>query len=163
MLPDLRLLLSYHDWANNRIFEGIVLLPENDWTRELGGSFPTVQATAAHLVGVEWIWVERWQGRNPTTVPAWMNAPSAAQLRAISTEVEAQRKLLVNSTGITQNITYRLFNGTKHTDTFGALLHHLVNHATYHRGQLAGMLRQLGKKPPSTDLLVYLHRKHKPI
>jgi uncharacterized damage-inducible protein DinB len=33
---------------------------------------------------------------------------------------------------------------------------HVVNHATLHRGQVVGMMRQLGITPPPTDLLFYL-------
>ncbi|HYV42997.1 MAG TPA: DinB family protein [Thermoanaerobaculia bacterium] len=36
------------------------------------------------------------------------------------------------------------------------MLVHVVNHSTYHRGQVATMLRQLGKTPLSTDYLVLL-------
>jgi uncharacterized damage-inducible protein DinB len=35
-------------------------------------------------------------------------------------------------------------------------MRHVVNHSTYHRGQLAMMLRQLGQAPPSTDFTRYL-------
>ena len=34
---------------------------------------------------------------------------------------------------------------------------HVVNHATLHRGQIFGMLRQLGVKPPTTDIVFYYY------
>jgi uncharacterized damage-inducible protein DinB len=37
------------------------------------------------------------------------------------------------------------------------ILQHVVNHSTYHRGQIATMLRQLGTKAIPTDLIAY-HR-----
>jgi uncharacterized damage-inducible protein DinB len=41
-------------------------------------------------------------------------------------------------------------------------MQHVVNHATMHRGQIVGMIRQLGLDPPSTDLLFYLRRSISP-
>jgi uncharacterized damage-inducible protein DinB len=35
------------------------------------------------------------------------------------------------------------------------MFQHLVNHGTYHRGQIATMLRQLGNKAQSTDLILF--------
>jgi uncharacterized damage-inducible protein DinB len=53
-------------------------------------------------------------------------------------------------------VTYVNFAGQTCTYTFGEAMVHLVNHGTYHRGQVATLLRQLGKKPLSTDYLLYL-------
>lgn len=33
---------------------------------------------------------------------------------------------------------------------------HVVNHSSYHRGQVVTLLRQLGQTPPSTDFTLYL-------
>jgi len=52
-------------------------------------------------------------------------------------------------------VAYRTFDGSSHEQSLGDLLRHVVNHATYHRGQLATMLRQLGRTPPATDLVRY--------
>src|SRR5690606_41708356 len=60
-LPIYRL-LAYHDWANGRFLDAAAALPEAAWTRDLGSSFPSVQATMAHAIGAEWVWLRRWQG-----------------------------------------------------------------------------------------------------
>jgi uncharacterized damage-inducible protein DinB len=52
-------------------------------------------------------------------------------------------------------ITYRAMNGSPYANPLGELLRHVVNHGTYHRGQVATLLRQLGVKPPQTDLILY--------
>jgi uncharacterized damage-inducible protein DinB len=41
-------------------------------------------------------------------------------------------------------------------------MQHVVNHATLHRGQVVGMIRQLGIVPPTTDLLFYLMETRQP-
>ena len=52
-------------------------------------------------------------------------------------------------------VPYTLLNGTRGEQTLGDLLTHVVNHSTYHRGQVATMLRQVGAAPPATDFLVF--------
>jgi uncharacterized damage-inducible protein DinB len=36
------------------------------------------------------------------------------------------------------------------------LMQHLANHSTYHRGQIALMMRQLGAAPLATDFAMFL-------
>ena len=159
MLPGFHDLVAYHDWANGRLFDTVAALPEADWTRDLGSSFPSVQATLAHLVGADWVWLQRWQGASPTARPDWAMAPSAARLRAVLTDLERERAAFLAPLGdadFARPVSYTLFNGTPGLNPLGALVLHLVNHGTYHRGQVVTMLRQLGHAPPPTDLLVFL-------
>jgi uncharacterized damage-inducible protein DinB len=164
MLPDLHTLLAYHDWANGRLLDAVAALPEEAWTRDLGSSFPSVQATVAHLVGAEWVWLTRWKGERVRARPAWMEAPSAALLRATLTDLERERDAFLATLGgdaFGRPVSFVLFDGSRGREALGALVLHLVNHATFHRGQLVTMLRQLGHVPPPTDLLVFL-REAKP-
>lgn len=55
-------------------------------------------------------------------------------------------------------ISYRNLSGQPFSDPLNNLLRHVVNHSTYHRGQVATQMSQLGVKPPSTDLIVYLRQ-----
>jgi uncharacterized damage-inducible protein DinB len=41
------------------------------------------------------------------------------------------------------------------SNTLRDLLIHVINHSTYHRGQVAAMLRRLGTPALSTDFLIY--------
>ena len=49
-----------------------------------------------------------------------------------------------------------LFAYSSWTNVLGGLMRHVVNHSTYHRGQVATQLRHLGRTPPTTDLIAYL-------
>jgi uncharacterized damage-inducible protein DinB len=55
-------------------------------------------------------------------------------------------------------VEYRTMAGEAHADTLALLIRHVVNHSTYHRGQAATQLRQLGQAPPGTDLVKYLRQ-----
>jgi uncharacterized damage-inducible protein DinB len=158
MKHHLLLLLAYNVWANRRVLDAVTSLTSDEWTRDLGSSFPNVQSTTAHLIGVEWIWLERWQGRSPSSVPEWMNDPSSEQLQTVWEEIATRRSEMLNTDDFRRKVSYRLFNGTEGNNSLENLVLHVVNHSSYHRGQLATMLRQLGKQPPATDLLVYLQQ-----
>ena len=55
-------------------------------------------------------------------------------------------------------LSFMLLSGDPSTLRLVDQMQHVVNHATLHRGQVVGMIRQLGIAPPSTDLLFYLRR-----
>ena len=66
MKPEhVRLLFDYYTWANNRTFDICATLTEEQFTRDLGSSFPSVRDTLVHLLSSGWFWHERWQGRAP--------------------------------------------------------------------------------------------------
>ncbi|MFB3778645.1 MAG: DinB family protein [Bryobacteraceae bacterium] len=58
-LPEL---YDYNYWARDRQLEACGALTEEQFLRPLGSSFSLVRDTLAHLVGVEWLWLERWLG-----------------------------------------------------------------------------------------------------
>lgn len=53
-------------------------------------------------------------------------------------------------------LAFKLLSGDPSSLRLADQLQHVANHATLHRGQVVGMIRQLGIDPPSTDLLFYL-------
>ena len=154
---DLDDLLSYSEWATARLLDAAALDPEV-WARDLGGSIPTVGGTLAHVVGSEWLWLQRWMGEAPTAAPTWIADPTPDGLREARADVERQRAAFVD--GLTDAdldapLTYTLFSGAVQTLPLREVLLHTAFHSMYHRGQVASMLRRLGAAPPATDYLVY--------
>ena len=155
---DLHSLYAYNQWANARFFEAIEGLDETRRTAPLESSFPSVLATLGHIVGAEWIWLSRWQGTSPIGFPDWLQSPTLEDLRARLSQVETDRAAylaaLTDDT-LQHPLDYRLLNGTASSTRLLDLLLHVVNHSTYHRGQLTTLLRQVGGTPPATDYVVY--------
>jgi uncharacterized damage-inducible protein DinB len=107
---------------------------------------------------VEWVWLRRWKGESPSALPEWATAPNPRILRQKLSEIEAERSAFLTSLGeqdMQRTVTYRNLKGEEWRYLLGDLLLHLANHSTYHRGQIATMLRQVGAKPLPTDLLVF--------
>ncbi len=156
MTPEeFRTLYDYNSWANHRTVEACVALSNEQFTKDLGSSFRSVRDTLAHIMGGEWVWLERFQGRSPSAMP---DADSCLDLATLKTRwAEIERNLLAFVAGLNQAEIDHVFEYK--TISYGAgknplwqPLQHLVNHGTYHRGQIATMLRQLAAKPISTDL-----------
>ena len=162
-LPDFADLYAYTEWANDRMLRCAEALEAEAWAQDLGGSFPTLGGTLAHLISAEWVWVQRWTGVNPTARPAWLEAPAPAVLRTALAEVEQDRRAFLGGlvdADLARPVTYTLFNGSTTTQPLRDLLLHVVNHSTYHRGQVASMLRRLGQTPPPTDYVLYAATAH---
>ena len=70
MSPDeIRQLFDYNAWANQRSLDAAAALTAEDFTKPLGSSFSSVRDTLAHIWGAEWLWLERFQGVSPASLP----------------------------------------------------------------------------------------------
>jgi uncharacterized damage-inducible protein DinB len=155
---DLVDLLAFNDWATHLLHGAVAALSSDEWTAEVGGSFGTIQGTVAHLVGAEWIWLERWKGRSPSSAPDWARNPDAAALAKSWEAVAVERGQWMaarSDEDFGAMISYRRLNGEPGSTRLDVLVRHVVNHSTYHRGQVMAFLRNLGKTPPSSDLVLW--------
>lgn len=158
MLEEIRELYVYNRWANQRLLEAAAQLSDEAFTRHLGGSFPTVQGTLSHILGAEWIWLTRWLGDSPTGPPAAWDLSTLAGIRSEWERVERERDAFLaglDEGALAGVVAYRNLRGEPFAQPLGQLLRHVVNHSSYHRGQVATQLRQLGVAVPATDLVVF--------
>jgi uncharacterized damage-inducible protein DinB len=155
-------LLDYHYWARDRVLAAAGTLTPEQYARPLGSSFPTVRDTLNHVYFAEWIWYRRWQGDSPTGPPG-VDLPDATRLRAAWAGQEAALRAFfegIGEDGLGRVIEYRLLNGQPGAAPLWQMVAHVVNHASYHRGQVTTMLRQLGATPPqSTDLIAFFRER----
>ena len=156
---DIRRLMSYHRWANQRYLAAVAELTAEEADRDLKSSFPSVRATLVHLMSAEWVWVQRWKGTSPTSFPDSAGLSTIAAVRQRWSEIESeQERLLERMTDerLARPLAYRNLKGEPFESPICDQVQHVVNHATFHRGQVATMLRQLGKQPPGTDFVTFL-------
>lgn len=157
MKPDeMAVLYEFNAWADRRVLEAASALSKEQFTKPLGSSFSSVRDTLAHIYGVEWLWLERFQGRSPSAIPDAKEYNEIEGLRARWAEFEP---LLLNfARGLTQDdldrvMEYKTMKFGIYRNPLWQSMLHLVNHGTYHRGQVTTMLRQLGTQPILTDLM----------
>jgi uncharacterized damage-inducible protein DinB len=157
-LAELKELYAYNRWANARILDAVGELSESDLSKDLGSSFPSVRATVAHLLAAEWIWVCRWEGSSPRGLPDDWADDSVDGVRERWRQVEERQQAFLGTlreADLDRRVDYTDTAGEPLQSTIQQMLRHVVNHASYHRGQVVTMLRQLGTPAPSTDLIFY--------
>jgi uncharacterized damage-inducible protein DinB len=157
-LAELRSLFAYNEWANQRVFEAVRPLAEEQLQRPLGSSFASIRDTLGHVIAAEWLWLRRWNGESPRSIPEWTKGSAVESLRTKLNEVETERAAFMQALAerdLDRQIDYTNFAGEDVRHPLRDLFFHLVNHSTYHRGQIATMLRQIGVKPIATDYTVF--------
>jgi uncharacterized damage-inducible protein DinB len=148
---------AYNAWATNRIFNIIQELPPEQYMKDMKSSHGGIHGTLVHMVGAEKVWVERFNA-NPQPFLKAEEILNAAALYTIWEKVgyETAKWLgLMTDKRLNETFTMKTLKGDTFTHIFWQAFQHLVNHSTYHRGQIVTMLRQFDVKPPSTDLIQF--------
>lgn len=163
---DIQLLYEYDRWANNRVLQAASALSAEQFTRDLGGSFRSVRDTLVHIVAGEWGWLAYW--KEPSHSAAFLTDlrkrrdtlfhpdafPNVASVQLKWAEVEKEQTAFV--THLTNETLEKMLPIRATQVRLGHLMQHLANHSTYHRGQVALMMRQLHAEPVATDFHVFL-------
>ncbi len=150
-------LFDYNYWARDRQIEACAALAPEQFLRPMGNSFSSLRDTLAHLVGAEWLWLERWRGRSPRAMLGAEEFPALAAVEERWRVVErGVREYLaqLSEGALTRPFTYTNLKGEMWTYPLWRTLLHVVNHQTYHRGQITTLLRQLGAQPAAIDFLI---------
>jgi uncharacterized damage-inducible protein DinB len=161
-LKHIRELYQYNGWANHRVRSAAAKIDGEKFNRAMGNSFSSVRDTLAHILGGEWIWLERWQGRFPT---ALLNAEDFPRVQSLASRWEiVQRDYARFIDALTpqrleEELAYLNRVGQRFSYPLWQQMVHVVNHSTYHRGQITTLLRQLGAEPAVTDFLAYYDEK----
>jgi uncharacterized damage-inducible protein DinB len=141
-------------------------LSDEQFTRDLGGSFRSVRDTLVHIIAGEWGWLAYW--KEPALSAAFTTDlrkrrdalfhpeafPNAAAVQRKWAEVEKEQAEFVN--GVANESLRRMLPFRTTQASLANLMQHLANHSTYHRGQIVLMMRQLDAEPLATDFHVFL-------
>ncbi|ULH14398.1 DinB family protein [Deinococcus sp. KNUC1210] len=154
-MNDLLTVLDYHAWATGRLLTALAPLSPDELARDLHSSHGGVSGTLAHLYGSDQIWTARLRGEPaltfdglPPLLPLPALGPQWAALQAVQRDVVAALEP-------DQRLSYVNVMGEAQRSSVSEIVRHIVNHATYHRGQVVAMLRQLGATAPNTDLIAF--------
>jgi uncharacterized damage-inducible protein DinB len=158
-LKDIRNLFDYTEYANRLALDAAEKLTDEQQRYDFKISHGTIHGTLAHMAGAEWIWLERWRGVSHSNIWNTADFETIPALRARWQEIENERRQLLEGLSeedLQKDLSYKNLKGEPYTLPLIAQMQHVVNHATLHRGQVVGMIRQLGVQPPAVDLLYYL-------
>jgi uncharacterized damage-inducible protein DinB len=151
---DIRTLIAFDQWANRRTLAATMALPPEEFSRDLHVSFGSVQGTLSHILAGEWVWLRRWRGDAPSQDPSSTAFPDAAALETGWDALNQEMAKFV--AGLSDELLDARQEVRGQQYALAELMQHVVNHSTYHRGQVASLLRQLGHVPPGTDFRLFL-------
>ncbi len=158
-IENVKFLYAYNRWANDKTVGAAGALNAEQLHRNQGSSHRSVFGTLVHILWAEWRWLGRWIAPALGPGPDPSTCKSFDALCSRWAEIErAQAAFLagLSASALAAPLSYENPPGTSWTYPLGQTLQHLVNHSSYHRGQITTLLRQLGAAPVATDLLVFV-------
>lgn len=149
---------NYNAWANARLFEMALGLPDDLYRKDVGAYFGSLHGTLNHLLVADSIWMRRLTGTgdHPARLDAIMfdDLPSLyAARQTVDQRIIAFAQSLSDA-DLNAIWEYQTIGGVTYRQTRRDTLAHVFNHQTHHRGQAHTILTILGvTEPDSLDLL----------
>lgn len=172
MLQQIVLLARYNAWMNANLFDAAATLPPAALALGRGAFFGSIIGTLNHLVVADTIWLKRFavhppqraaldpvrQLPSPTGLDAVLFADLTAlrQRRTLLDEAITTWTAALTAEDLAANLDYATTKGVACSKNFAALLLHLFNHQTHHRGQATTLLAQAGVDVGVTDLVALI-------
>jgi len=157
-------LIEYHLWAHKRVFRQLADLSAEDWSKDTGGSFSSLKALYQHLLEADYRWLQRWKGVPFADIPPHFVVEGCESLETLwlpqldEMLVVAGRFIATDAGQLVKFVTGK---GLHVTQPWWQTLYQVVNHGTYHRGQVTNALRMLNKQPVGTDIFLFFLEKEK--
>ncbi|RNB82195.1 damage-inducible protein DinB [Brevibacillus nitrificans] len=154
---------DYHLWANERVFQRLREVPQELCEQEIPSVFPTITKTLQHMLRTDHVWLLAMKGESYENVGKIVGALSQQlegkgpeELREGFMEIGEKFKDFFAQTDLDAKAPYtHPAMGTIHVP-YSEIVQHVVNHGTYHRGNISAMLRQLGHAGASHDYIYFL-------
>jgi uncharacterized damage-inducible protein DinB len=159
-------LADYHVWANGMVCNWIDHISDGQWIQPVVSSFPSIHETVLHVAAAENIWVQRlkkytefenltksFKGSKDELIKKWKELS------------QGFREFIENfpEESFSEKLAFKNILGVPHNQPYWQLFMHIINHSTYHRGQLVTMLRQVGYTDISSiDMTTYFRTVHQP-
>ncbi|MBS1601192.1 MAG: hypothetical protein JST42_00895 [Bacteroidetes bacterium] len=155
-------MIEYHLWAHKRVLEQLRDLSIEEWSRNTGGSFASLRALYQHLLESDYRWLWRWKGVPFADIlPEFVVEGYGSLERLWLPQLEEMRVVVGEFVGTdaARPVHFVTGKGLHVTQPWWQTLYQVVNHGTYHRGQVTNALRILGGQPVSTDIFLFFKEK----
>jgi len=139
-------LYNYNAWANKRVIDTLTRQNISD---------EKILTLMGHIVAAQFLWLHRIKGLPPAQVKLW-GEYSLEKVTAMAEEAgELWLEFINANETFDRELTYNNYVGDPYTNNVESIMIHLVNHCSYHRAQIAMLLRQKGFEPINTDFITY--------
>jgi uncharacterized damage-inducible protein DinB len=139
-------LYQYNAWANKRVLGALEQQEVSD---------EKILSLMSHVLSAQFIWLHRITDKPTEALPLWERYDLST---LVSMESEIGQKWLAfvtESENFDRKLTYKNYVGNPYVNNVEQIMIHLVNHSTYHRAQIALLMRQKGYEPINTDFITY--------
>jgi uncharacterized damage-inducible protein DinB len=153
----LRAHIEYTAWATGRLLDAAATLSHDELTRDFGTADRSVIGTLAHTFAADRVWLSRLQA---TPFPGFVTDADRnldflrKEWPVLHDRWRAWARGLSDEDAAAV-LAYHDLKGNAWQQQVWQVVLHVVNHATHHRGQVAGFIRSMGHVPPVLDLIAY--------
>ena len=154
------LFARYRAWADRLTYDSVAALPPGEAEKPRPTLFKTIIGTLNHNLLIDMVWQAHIEGREHGFKAR--NVVIHPDFAGLWTAQQAMNRWWIDwaaaqtDKSLDEPVRFRFIDGGDSTMTRGAILLHVVNHGTYHRGWIAEMFYAMAHKPPATDLPVFL-------
>ena len=161
MQDDFEALFAYNRWANDRVLGACRKLSLEQYSSEPAPGWSSIRSTLVHIAVVTDGWIRAMVGETVEGTPSEADLPTLEDAATLLAHADGVIARFVPTLTPELLNTLRTISGRGRTATLPpwVVLRHLVNHATYHRGQLASKLKRLGIEQPATDFVFFAFEK----
>ena len=161
MNDDLFALFEYNRWADDRVVQAVRLLTPEQYAEQPAPDCPSIRATLVHMADAPMIWARRIGGETVTQRLAEADAPLLEDAVRLLEQAHEMCGLLLPTLSperLSTIFTYRNLRGETNSLPLWAVMRHIINHSSYHRGQITAGLMRFGVEPPLMDLALWAAR-----
>src|SRR4030095_10058193 len=156
---------DFHVWANKTIFNRLKELPRDLYHQEIQSVFSSVSKVMAHIYKVDCGWLDILQGKSMNEameasfkIQEDAEARSLEELEAMYDDLSARFKASIKEHEDLEKevVLDNPYAGILNT-RYSEFIIQVVNHGTYHRGNLSAMLHQMGYSSVMTEYALFMH------
>lgn len=154
-------LANYNVWANAKAINWLQQLTDAQWEQAITSSFNSVRQTVLHIASAEKIWIDFWtKAPAPAFISGTFTGTKSELIEIWEKASTGMRDFLLSypEENFQDLIGFRYPRGGEAQMPFVQTFAHIINHSTYHRGQLVTLLRQVGYTDMSSIDLATFYR-----
>jgi uncharacterized damage-inducible protein DinB len=157
-------MFEYVRWGDHESLMAARTVADPDYYKDQGISHGSVHKLLVHMMAAQWIWLCRFRNSSPNRLETAEDYPTRIALEQRWPLVHAAMLDFVahqSPSALARNVTYKNTRGEQFTLPLASLMLHVIDHAAYHRGQLASMIKRGNGKPITISYQLYSMQKDK--
>ena len=147
--------LEFHIWATERMLTACEILSLGELKKDIGGAFGSLFGTLVHMYSADDIWLARWQGREDVGFTSEDAFEGFEDLRASWEAIQGRLRDYLKDAD-----TDEVMEVVGHRHALWQMALHMIDHSSFHRGQVMYFLREAGQVPPPSNFIHYLRERH---